>query len=71
MLWQLNKEQVSSLKNKKVVYVWGGRLHQPEKTVDLFVPWLRSEGVIVEVFNTLEVYADASVMDQADLIIQQ
>ena len=71
MLGQSNKEQVSSLKNKKVVYVWGGRLDQPEKTVDLFVPWLRSEGAIVEVFNTLEVYADASVMDQADLIIQQ
>jgi type 1 glutamine amidotransferase len=71
MLGQSNKEQVSSLKNKKVVYVWGGRLDQPEKTVDLFVPWLRSEGAIVEVFNTLEVYADASVMEQADLIIQQ
>ena len=71
MLGQSNKEQVSSLKNKKVVYVWGGRLHQPEKTVDLFVPWLRSEGAIVEVFNTLEVYADATAMEQADLIIQQ
>ena len=71
VLGQSNKEQVSSLKNKKVVYVWGGRLHQPEKTVDLFVPWLRSEGAIVEIFNTLEVYADASVMEQADLIIQQ
>ena len=71
VLGQSNKEQVSSLKNKKVVYVWGGRLHQPEKTVDLFVPWLRSEGAIVEVFNTLEVYADTAVMEQADLIIQQ
>ena len=54
-----------------MVYVWGGRLHQPEKTVDLFVPWLKSEGAIVEVFNTLEVYADLAVMEQADLIIQQ
>lgn len=69
---QSRKEQVSSLKNKKVVYVWGGwKNHHPEKTVDLFVPWLRSEGAIVEVFNTLEVYADAAVMEQADLIIQQ
>ena len=69
---QSRKEQASSLKNKKVVYVWGGwKNHHPEKTVDLFVPWLRSEGAIVEVFNTLEVYADAAVMEQADLIIQQ
>jgi|TARA_B110000977_G_scaffold137327_1_gene174443 type 1 glutamine amidotransferase len=69
---QSRKEQVSSLKNKKVVYVWGGwKNHHPEKTVDLFVPWLRSEGAIVEVFNTLEVYADTAVMEQADLIIQQ
>jgi hypothetical protein len=69
---QSRKEQASSLKNKKVVYVWGGwKNHHPEKTVDLFVPWLRSEGAIVEVFNTLEVYADTAVMEQADLIIQQ
>ena len=69
---QSRKEQASSLKNKKVVYVWGGwKNHHPEKTVDLFVPWLRSEGAIVEVFNTLEVYADATAMEQADLIIQQ
>lgn len=71
LIGQSVKEQTPSLKNKKVVYVWGGRLHQPEKTVDLFVPWLKSEGAIVEVFNTLEVYADLAVMEQADLIIQQ
>ena len=49
---QSRKEQVSSLKNKKVVYVWGGwKNHHPEKTVDLFVPWLRSEGLQNAILN--------------------
>jgi type 1 glutamine amidotransferase len=49
---QSRKEQASSLKNKKVVYVWGGwKNHHPEKTVDLFVPWLRSEGLQNAILN--------------------
>jgi type 1 glutamine amidotransferase len=38
--------------------------------VDLFKPWLESEGATVEVFNTLDPYADPEYMAGIDLVIQ-
>lgn len=60
-----------SLKGKKILYTWGGwDGHEPEQSVSLFKPWLESEGATVEVYNSLDPYADASFMSQIDLVIQ-
>ncbi|MFP4288789.1 MAG: ThuA domain-containing protein [Bacteroidales bacterium] len=60
-----------TLKGKKVLFVYGGwEGHDPEKTRDLFVPWLRSEGAEVSVFDTLDAYLDEEMMNSLDLIIQ-
>ncbi len=65
------KEPVPSLKGKKVLYVYGGwEGHDPKPSVDLFVPWLRSEGAEVEVSASLDSYLDAPLMESRDLIIQ-
>ena len=60
-----------SLKGKKVLYTYGGwNGHEPNQSVELFKPWLESEGAEVDVFNSLEPYADASYMNNVDLVIQ-
>src|SRR6056297_405989 len=60
-----------SLKGKKVLYVWGGwDGHEPEQSVDIFVPWMRSEGAEVVVSDTLDSYLDEDLMNSRDLIIQ-
>ena len=66
---QVNPEP--SLEGKKVLYVWGGWPgHEPEQSVDLLVPWMRSEGAEVEVSNNLDSYLDEDLMGSRDLIIQ-
>jgi|AGTN01.1.fsa_nt_gi Uncharacterized protein conserved in bacteria len=61
-----------ALQGKKVVYVYGGwDGHEPEKCRDIFVPWLRSEGAEVFVFDNLSCYTDSALMADVDLIIQQ
>jgi type 1 glutamine amidotransferase len=47
---------------------WDG--HQPVETTDAFVPFLRDNGFDVQVSDSTAVYADASVMDEVDLIVQ-
>lgn len=60
-----------SLHGKKVLYVFGGwDGHEPKQSVDLFVPWLRSEGAEVTVSDTLDSYLDEKLMNSLDLIIQ-
>ena len=64
-------QTTDSLKGKKVLYVWGGWPgHEPEQSVEVFVPWMRSEGAEVEVSNSLDSYLDKDLMDSRDLIIQ-
>ncbi len=59
------------LKGKNVVFVWGGwKGHEPEQCRDLFVPWLRSEGAEVKVFDSLDCYTDSVLMAETDLIVQ-
>ncbi|MGM0665890.1 MAG: ThuA domain-containing protein [Bacteroidota bacterium] len=59
------------LKNKKVLFVWGGwEGHEPEKCRDIFVPWLRESGAEVIVSDSLDSYLDKQMMDSRDLIIQ-
>lgn len=47
---------------------WDG--HQPVETTDAFVPFLRDNGFDVLVHDSTAVYADASVMDTVDLVVQ-
>lgn len=55
----------------KVLFTYGGwHGHEPEAMRDLLVPWLESEGFEVIVSDTLEPYADASVMSDVDLVVQ-
>ena len=62
---------LNSLKGKKVIYVWGGWPgHKPKESVEFFVPWLESEGAIVNVYNSLDIYTDKEIMSKTDLIIQ-
>ncbi len=61
----------SVLKGKKVLYVYGGwKGHEPKQSVEVFVPWLKSEGAEVTVSNTLDSYLDKKLMSSLDLIIQ-
>ena len=65
------EDLLNPLKGKKVIYVWGGWPgHKPKESVDFFVPWLKSEGAIVTVSNSLDIYTDKEIMSQVDLIIQ-
>jgi len=60
-----------SLKGKKVLYVYGGwEGHDPKPSVDLFVPWLKSEGAEVIVSDNLNSYTDSALMSSVDLVIQ-
>lgn len=59
------------LKGKKILYVWGGwDGHEPKQSLDIFIPWLKSEGAEVIVSDNLEKYADKELMQSLDLIIQ-
>ncbi|WP_347839110.1 ThuA domain-containing protein [uncultured Draconibacterium sp.] len=62
---------VPTLKGKKVLYVYGGwKGHEPKESVDIFVPWMRSEGAEVTVSDTLDSYLDEDLMNSLDLIVQ-
>ncbi len=64
-------EKTSPLKNKKVLYVYGGwEGHEPQQSLDIFIPWLKSEGAEVIVSNTLDSYLNEELMESLDLIIQ-
>lgn len=59
------------LEGKKVLYVHGGwDGHQPNQCRDIFVPWLKSAGADVFVYDNLSCYEDSSLMANIDLIIQ-
>jgi type 1 glutamine amidotransferase len=61
----------SPLKAKKVIFIWGGwEGHEPDKCRDIFVPWMRSEGAEVKVFDNLDCYTDSVLMSETDLIVQ-
>ena len=61
----------SPLEAKRILYVWGGWMgHEPDKCRDIFVPWLKSEGALVTVSDTLNSYIDNDLKTNFDLIIQ-
>ena len=46
---------------KKAVMVWGGwDGHEPKQCVDIFEPWLKSQGYDVLVSDDLETLADGT-----------
>jgi len=61
----------SALKGKKVLFIWGGWMgHEPDKCRDIFVPWMKSEGAVVTVSDTLNSYVDLDLKKDFDLIVQ-
>lgn len=63
--------RTASLRNKKILLVWGGwEGHEPAKCRDIFVPWMREQGALVTVSDSLDAYLDKDLMDSTDLVIQ-
>lgn len=61
----------ATLKGKKILYVYGGwDGHEPKQSIDIFVPWLESEGAEIILTDNLDKYADKELMLSVDLIIQ-
>ncbi len=55
---------------KKALMVWGGwEGHEPKKGSELFAPLLEDAGYSVDIFDKLDVYADAGKMSEYDLIV--
>jgi uncharacterized protein len=55
---------------KRALMVWGGwDGHEPKQCVDIFEPWLKSQQYEVEVYDSMDVYTDASKMQTFDLIV--
>jgi len=66
-----NAQGIEALKGKKVLFTYGGwDGHQPVECRDIFVPWLKSAGAEVFVFDNLRCYTDTALMKKIDLIIQ-
>jgi type 1 glutamine amidotransferase len=55
---------------KKAVMVWGGWSgHEPKQCVDIFEPWLKTQGYDVLVSDDLDTFADRGLMKTMDLIV--
>jgi len=64
-------KELPSLKGRKILYTYGGwKGHEPVKSLDVFIPWLKKEGAVVETFDNLDPYADEKYMENIDLVIQ-
>ena len=56
---------------KSALFVWGGwEGHEPKQCVDIFAPWLESQGFKVEISHTLDAYLDPAKLKTFDLIVQ-
>ncbi len=65
------KTSLTSLKNKKVVLVYGGwEGHQPKQFAERVHQWLEKEGAIVTLSDSLGIYTQKEIMDNTDLVIQ-
>ncbi|MBL7742411.1 MAG: ThuA domain-containing protein [Chitinophagaceae bacterium] len=64
-------KELPSLKGKRILFTYGGWPgHEPEKFRDYLVTWLKEGGAEVNVFATLDPYADKTLMDSIDLVLQ-
>ena len=60
-----------SLKGKKVLMVYGGwDGHYPKQLTEKLVPWLREQGAILTISDSLGVYTNKAIMSDVDLIFQ-
>lgn len=65
------KDELPSLKGKKVLMVWGGwEGHEPKLFTEKMKPELEKLGAIVTVSDSLGVYCNEELMMEQDLIIQ-
>jgi hypothetical protein len=56
---------------KKALVTWGGwDGHEPEKCVNIFIPFLKESGFDVAISHTLDVYTDAELMNSLSLVVQ-
>lgn len=57
-------------KQRTVLMVWGGwEGHEPKQCVDIFAPWLESQGFKVEISHSLDAYLDLDKLKTLDLIV--
>jgi hypothetical protein len=57
-------------KAKSALIVWGGwEGHEPKQCVDIFAPWLESQGFAVEISHSLDAYLDLEKLKTLDLIV--
>lgn len=57
-------------KPRTVLMVWGGwEGHEPKQCVDIFAPWLESQGFKVEISHSLDTYLDLAKLKTFDLIV--
>jgi len=57
-------------RTKTALVVWGGwEGHEPKPCVDIFAPWLESQGFAVEISHSLDAYADLEKLKTLDLIV--
>ena len=57
-------------KQRTALMVWGGwEGHEPKQCVDIFAPWLESQGFKVEISHSLDAYLDLEKLRKLDLIV--
>jgi len=57
-------------KARTALVVWGGwEGHEPKQCVDIFAPWLESQGFKVEISHSLDAYLDLEKLKKLDLIV--
>jgi type 1 glutamine amidotransferase len=57
-------------KARSALIVWGGwEGHEPKQCVDIFAPFLESQGFKVEISHTLDAYLDLPKLKTLDLIV--
>lgn len=55
---------------KSALMVWGGwQGHEPKQCVDIFAPFLKSQGYSVEIADTLDAYLDEKKMQSLSLVV--
>ena len=71
VLEETEESPLPSLKGRKILFTYGGWPgHEPEKFRDYMVPWLKEEGAEVLVYPSTDPYADKTLMDSIDLVMQ-
>jgi uncharacterized protein len=64
-------QSMNALEGIDVLFIWGGwKGHEPGECRDIFVPWMRSEGAEVKVFDNLDCYTDSVLMSETDLVVK-